>query len=193
VFPDRYPPKDFQNYGAQMDSPQTKVLNQIKRAGSAVVAEGIASRDVAETLANKLATFKPDDPYLPPIGSKHVEVVESGLDEAQGVAEGRRRYPPDPQNYYSDQDYYDDLEAYNRSFEDTDDWYDDPETDDDAWMGETKEKVGNMDADAFDDAISRLKKLAGAGPLKTVYDPARRVYRNVPHAVQPAQQPKKAR
>jgi hypothetical protein len=60
-------------------------------------------------------------------------------------------------------------------------------------MDETKEKIGNMDADAFDDAISRLKKLAGAGPLRTVYDPARRVYKNVPHAVQPAQQPKKAR
>jgi hypothetical protein len=26
-----------------------------------------------------------------------------------------------------------------------------------------------------------------------VYDPARRVYKNVPHAVQPAQQPKKAK
>ena len=54
------------------------------------------------------------------------------------------------------------------------------------------EKVGNMDADDFDDAMSRLKKLAGAGPMRTVYDPDRRVYRNVPTAVQPAQQPKKA-
>jgi len=27
--------------------------------------------------------------------------------------------------------------------------------------------------------------LAGAGPMKTVYDPAKRVYRNVPTAVQP--------
>jgi hypothetical protein len=58
---------------------------------------------------------------------------------------------------------------------------------------EGKDKVGNMDADAFDAALSRIKKLAGAGPLRTVYDPARRVYKNVPHAVQPAQQPKKAR
>ena len=47
------------------------------------------------------------------------------------------------------------------------------------------EKVGNMDADKFDDAIARLKKLAGAGPMKTVYDPNKRVYRNVPTAVQP--------
>jgi hypothetical protein len=68
---------------------------------------------------------------------------------------------------------------------------DDAESDD--WVDESKEKIGNMDADAFDDAISRLKKLAGSGPLRTVYDPARRVYKNVPHAVQPAQQPKKAR
>jgi hypothetical protein len=53
------------------------------------------------------------------------------------------------------------------------------------------EKIGNMDADKFDDAMARLKKLAGAGPLKTVYDPAKRVYRNVPTAVQPPTQPKK--
>jgi hypothetical protein len=50
---------------------------------------------------------------------------------------------------------------------------------------ESQEKVGNMDADAFDAAMARLKQLAGAGPMKTVYDPAKRVYRNVPVAVQP--------
>ena len=47
------------------------------------------------------------------------------------------------------------------------------------------EKVGNMDADKFDSAMARLKQLAGAGPMKTVYDPTKRVYRNVPVAVQP--------
>ena len=50
---------------------------------------------------------------------------------------------------------------------------------------ESQEKVGNMDADEFDAAMARLKQLAGAGPLKTVYDPTKRVYRNVPVAVQP--------
>lgn len=95
---------------------------------------------------------------------------------------------PDPQNYDSDWDYYNDRDAEEPP---EDDWYDDPETDDDAWMGETREKIGNMDADAFDAALARMKKLAGAGPLRTVYDPARRVYKNVPHAVQPPQQPKK--
>ena len=55
------------------------------------------------------------------------------------------------------------------------------------------EKIGNMDADDFDDAMSRLKKLAGAGPMRTVYDPQKRVYRNMPTAQQPAQQPKKAK
>jgi hypothetical protein len=54
-----------------------------------------------------------------------------------------------------------------------------------------QERVGNMPADKFDDAMARLKRLAGAGPLKTVYDPAKRVYRNVPTAVQPQTQPKK--
>jgi len=56
-----------------------------------------------------------------------------------------------------------------------------------------KEKIGGRyDADEFDDMVSRLKKLAGAGPMRTVYDPDRRVYRNMPTAQQPAQQPKKA-
>lgn len=48
-----------------------------------------------------------------------------------------------------------------------------------------EEKIGNMPADKFDDAITRLKQLAGAGPLKTVWDPQKRVYKNVPTAVQP--------
>lgn len=48
-----------------------------------------------------------------------------------------------------------------------------------------QERVGNMPADQFDAAMARLKQLAGAGPLKTVWDPQKRVYRNVPTAVQP--------
>lgn len=54
------------------------------------------------------------------------------------------------------------------------------------------EKIGGRhDADDFDDMVLRLKKLAGAGPMKTVYDPQKRVYKNMPTAQQPAQQPKK--
>jgi hypothetical protein len=57
---------------------------------------------------------------------------------------------------------------------------------------EAQEKIGGRyDADDFDDMVSRLKKLAGSGPMKTVWDPDRRVYRNMPTAVQPPQQPKK--
>ncbi len=63
----------------------------------------------------------------------------------------------------------------------------------DDWFDESQEKIaGRHDPDDFDNMVGRLKQLAGAGPLKTVWDPARRVYRNVPHAVQPPQQPKKA-
>lgn len=47
------------------------------------------------------------------------------------------------------------------------------------------EKIaGRYDPADFDDMVSRLKKLAGAGPMKTVYDPQKRVYKNVPVAVQ---------
>jgi hypothetical protein len=58
--------------------------------------------------------------------------------------------------------------------------------------GNQEEKIGGRhDADDFDSMVARLKKLAGAGPMKTVWDPDRRVYRNMPTAVQPPQQPKK--
>lgn len=39
--------------------------------------------------------------------------------------------------------------------------------------------------DDYDAMVARVKKLAGLGPMKTVYDPNKRVYRNVPTAVQP--------
>ena len=51
---------------------------------------------------------------------------------------------------------------------------------------EADEKIGGRyDADEFDSMVNRLKKLAGAGPLKTVYDPQTRRYKNVPVAQQP--------
>jgi len=50
--------------------------------------------------------------------------------------------------------------------------------------GQPKEKEADYGPD-YQDMVARVKKLAGMGPLKTVYDPAKRVYRNVPTAVQP--------
>jgi hypothetical protein len=53
-------------------------------------------------------------------------------------------------------------------------------------MEGAKEKIGGRhDPADFDDMINRLKKLAGAGPMKTVYDPNTRRYKNMPTAVQP--------
>ena len=39
--------------------------------------------------------------------------------------------------------------------------------------------------DDYQAMVARVKKLAGLGPMKTVYDPARRQYRNIPTAQQP--------
>jgi hypothetical protein len=39
--------------------------------------------------------------------------------------------------------------------------------------------------DDYQAMVKRMKQLAGAGPLKTVYDPTKRVYKNVPTATQP--------
>jgi hypothetical protein len=50
--------------------------------------------------------------------------------------------------------------------------------------GKPREKEADYGAD-YQDMVARVKKLAGLGPLKTVYDPQKRVYKNVPVAVQP--------
>jgi len=55
-------------------------------------------------------------------------------------------------------------------------------------MAEGNRKPEPPEADYGDDyqaMVQRVKKLAGLGPLKTVYDPNKRVYRNMPTAVQP--------
>ena len=39
--------------------------------------------------------------------------------------------------------------------------------------------------DDYDAMVARVKKLAGLGPMKTVYDPTKRQYRNMPTAQQP--------
>jgi len=53
-------------------------------------------------------------------------------------------------------------------------------------VDETKPKEKEADyGDDYQAMVARVKKLAGLGPLKTVYDPQKRVYRNVPTAVQP--------
>jgi len=97
---------------------------------------------------------------------------------------------PDPNNFDSDWEYQDALDAYGKT-QDNDSDFENMTDEPDDWFDESKEKIGNMDADDFDAAMARLKKLAGAGPMKTVYDPDRRVYRNMPTAQQPPKQPKK--
>jgi len=50
--------------------------------------------------------------------------------------------------------------------------------------GDNEKIGGRYDADEFDAMVSRLKKLAGQGPMRTVYDPNTRRYKNVPVAQQ---------
>jgi hypothetical protein len=56
--------------------------------------------------------------------------------------------------------------------------------DDNVREGKPREKEADY-GDDYQDMVARVKKLAGMGPLKTVYDPQKRVYKNVPTAVQP--------
>jgi hypothetical protein len=63
--------------------------------------------------------------------------------------------------------------------------------DTDVELEETHKKSEVDYDDEYDAMVARVKKLAGLGPMKTVYDPAKRQYRNMPTAVQPKVQPKK--
>lgn len=48
-------------------------------------------------------------------------------------------------------------------------------------VAEGDDKIADRyDQDEWDEKVQRLKKLAGMGPLKTVWDPVKRVYKNVP-------------
>lgn len=119
-------------------------------------------------------------------GQKAVDDMERYAERRQwdeGVAEGTAGLP-DPNDFDSDWDYQDALDSYGKT-QDNDADYENMISEPDDWFDESKEKIGNMDANAFDDALARMKKLAGSGPLKTVYDPNKRVYRNVPVATQP--------
>jgi hypothetical protein len=51
--------------------------------------------------------------------------------------------------------------------------------------GEQKKSKEAEYGPEYDDMVARVKRLAGLGPMKTVYDPNRRVYRNMPTAQQP--------
>jgi len=117
-----------------------------------------------------------------------VELNPNGTYTRASVNEAAPRLP-NPQNYDSDWDYYNDRDSEEPADDDAD--YENMIDEPNDWFDESRQKVGNMDADAFDAALSRMKKLAGAGPLKTVYDPNKRVYKNMPTAQQPAKQPKK--
>jgi len=57
--------------------------------------------------------------------------------------------------------------------------------------GKDQDQFGGMHQDDFQEKLMRLKQLAQAGPMKTVYDPNKRVYKNMPTAVQPPRPPKK--
>jgi len=48
-----------------------------------------------------------------------------------------------------------------------------------------EDKDPDQYGDDYQAMVARVKKLAGLGPMRTVYDPNKRVYRNMPTAVQP--------
>ena len=48
-----------------------------------------------------------------------------------------------------------------------------------------EDKDPNQYGDDYQAMVARVKKLAGLGPMKTTYDPAKRQYRNMPTAQQP--------
>jgi hypothetical protein len=171
----------------QLNNPQPIKPQPIKPEVKKASPQDTDSTSLRQSNLDKMRSWEPEQKQTNSASGQSIsrESIEHSM--AEGTAG-----LPDPNNFDSDNDYRDALDAYGKP-QAMDADYENMIREPDDWFDESKEKVGNMDADAFDAALSRMKKLAGAGPLKTVYDPNKRVYKNVPHAVQPAQQPKNAR
>ncbi len=57
ILPGDYPTADYQNQDKQV-TPQLRVLQTVKRQGSAIVKTGIPTRDMAETIASKFENYR---------------------------------------------------------------------------------------------------------------------------------------
>ena len=57
ILPNDYPTADFQAQGTQ-NTPQSRVMRTVSRQGSAIVKTGIASQDMAETIASKFENYR---------------------------------------------------------------------------------------------------------------------------------------
>jgi uncharacterized protein YcfJ len=113
----------------------------------------------------------------------------------QGYEQGIRYYRRGPQNPYKPgtPEFTDYNDGYHNGEADSHDKYDTSGMKESSSIKHKVDKIGNMPSDKFDTAISRLKHLAGAGPLKTVWDPVKRVYKNVPVASMPANESRAAK
>ncbi len=57
ILPNDYPQADYQSQDTQA-TPQKRVLETVKRQGSAIVKTGIASQDIAETIVSKFENYR---------------------------------------------------------------------------------------------------------------------------------------
>ena len=57
ILPNDYPTADFQAQDTQ-NTPQSRVMRTVSRQGSAIVKTGIASQDMAETIASKFENYR---------------------------------------------------------------------------------------------------------------------------------------
>jgi hypothetical protein len=58
ILPNDYPTADFQDPKNRQNTPQSRVLRTVARQGSAIVKTGIASQDMAETIASKFENYR---------------------------------------------------------------------------------------------------------------------------------------
>jgi hypothetical protein len=146
-------------------------LVQCRKKGAANY--GNKSEGVAETRRGQIPmTLKPGETdNLEPeniAGFRQLPAYKQG--QAAQQKAGKQLIQKSPYTFQSDQDW-----AYRQGAEEGEqqkgaDYRDPKEVDYD---------------DEYDAMVARVKKLAGLGPMKTVYDPKKRQYRNMPTAQQP--------
>ncbi len=57
ILPNDYPTADYQSQDIQ-NTPQKRVLDTVRRQGSAIVKTGIVSKDMAETIVSKFENYR---------------------------------------------------------------------------------------------------------------------------------------
>lgn len=175
----------------------TAAIQQAKSPSAVAYADTQDKNNAAKALKIQQQVATGQDPTLTSAGNAARNAGNTTVEDEQGMAEGKMAEleidieDPEITDQQFEKMYGMSRQQAQDTFTGTNVWeFPDvrdptrPLHEKDVAEGKPKEKEADYGAD-YQAMVARVKKLAGLGPLRTVYDPQKRVYRNVPTAVQP--------